>query len=42
MFGTIDDTGLATLEKIAAAGVEGGGQDGKPATPVTVKSIGLD
>ena len=42
VFGTIDDTGLATLDKIAAAGVEGGGQDGKPATPVTVKSIGLD
>ncbi len=41
-FGTIDETGLATLDKIAAAGVEGGGQDGKPATPVTVKSIGLD
>ncbi len=41
-FGTIDDTGLATLDKIAAAGVEGGGQDGKPATPVQVKSIGLD
>jgi peptidyl-prolyl cis-trans isomerase B (cyclophilin B) len=42
VFGKIDDTGLATLDKIAAAGVEGGGQDGKPATPVTVKSIGLD
>jgi peptidyl-prolyl cis-trans isomerase B (cyclophilin B) len=42
VFGTIDETGLATLDKIAAAGVEGGGQDGKPATPVTVKSIGLD
>jgi peptidyl-prolyl cis-trans isomerase B (cyclophilin B) len=41
-FGTIDETGLATLDKIAAAGVEGGGQDGKPATPVMVKSIGLD
>ena len=36
-FGTIDDTGLATLDKIAAAGVEGGGQDGKPATPVQVE-----
>jgi peptidyl-prolyl cis-trans isomerase B (cyclophilin B) len=42
VFGKIDDTGLATLDKIAAAGVEGGGQDGKPATPVQVKSIGLD
>ena len=42
VFGTIDETGLATLDKIAAAGVDGGGQDGKPATPVQVKSIGLD
>ena len=30
VFGKIDDTGLATLDKIAAAGVAGGGQDGKP------------
>lgn len=41
-FGTIDATGLATLDKIAAAGVAGGGQDGKPATPVTIKSVLLD
>jgi peptidyl-prolyl cis-trans isomerase B (cyclophilin B) len=41
-FGKIDDTGLATLDKIAAAGVAGGGQDGKPALDVQVKSIGLD
>ena len=30
VFGTIDETGLATLDKIAEAGVAGGGQDGKP------------
>jgi peptidyl-prolyl cis-trans isomerase B (cyclophilin B) len=42
VFGKIDDTGLATLDKIAAAGVAGGGQDGAPATPVKVKTIGLD
>lgn len=41
-FGTIDETGLATLDKIAAAGVAGGGGDGAPATPVKVKSILLD
>ena len=41
-FGTIDATGLATLDKIAAAGVAGGGQDGKPATDVRIKSILLD
>ncbi|MGV0786157.1 peptidylprolyl isomerase [Mycolicibacterium sp. XJ2] len=42
VFGRIDDTGLATLDKIAQGGVAGGGQDGAPATPVTVKSILLD
>ncbi|MFN8031807.1 MAG: peptidylprolyl isomerase [Mycobacterium sp.] len=42
VFGTIDATGLATLDKIAAAGVAGGGQDGKPATDVLIKSVLLD
>ncbi len=42
VFGTIDATGLETLDKIAAGGVAGGGKDGKPATEVTVKSILLD
>ncbi|MEO3757626.1 peptidylprolyl isomerase [Mycobacterium sp. B14F4] len=42
VFGTIDETGLATLDKIAAKGVAGGGDDGAPATPVKVKSILLD
>lgn len=42
VFGTIDQTGLATLDKIAAAGVAGGGQDGKPATDVQIKSVLLD
>jgi peptidyl-prolyl cis-trans isomerase B (cyclophilin B) len=42
VFGTIDETGLATLDKIAAGGVAGGGQDGKPALDVQVKSILLD
>jgi peptidyl-prolyl cis-trans isomerase B (cyclophilin B) len=41
-FGTIDQNGLATLDKIAAAGVAGGGQDGKPATDVQIKSVRLD
>lgn len=41
-FGTIDATGLATLDKIAAAGVAGGRQDGKPANDVQIKSILLD
>ena len=42
VFGKIDDTGLATLDKIAAGGVAGGGQDGKPQLDVQVQSIGLD
>jgi peptidyl-prolyl cis-trans isomerase B (cyclophilin B) len=42
VFGTLDQTGLATLEKIAAAGVAGGGQDGKPAMNVTIGSVRLD
>jgi peptidyl-prolyl cis-trans isomerase B (cyclophilin B) len=41
-FGTIDSTGLATLDKIAAAGVEGAGNDGKPAIGVTIESVRLD
>jgi peptidyl-prolyl cis-trans isomerase B (cyclophilin B) len=41
-FGTIDATGLATLDKIAAAGVEGAGDDGKPAMSVTIDSVRLD
>ena len=42
VFGTIDETGLATLDKIAAAGTADGGQDGKPKDDVTIKSILLD
>ena len=42
VFGTIDQTGLATLDKIAAAGTADGGQDGKPKDDVQIKSILLD
>ena len=42
VFGTIDETGLATLDKIATAGVAGGAMDGQPAVDVRVKSIALD
>jgi peptidyl-prolyl cis-trans isomerase B (cyclophilin B) len=42
VFGTIDETGLATLDKIAAAGTADGGPDGKPKDDVMVKSILLD
>jgi len=42
VFGTIDATGLATLDKIAQNGVAGGKDDGKPATEVKIKSVLLD
>jgi peptidyl-prolyl cis-trans isomerase B (cyclophilin B) len=39
VFGTIDSAGLATLDKVAAAGVAGGSDDGKPVVDVTIKSV---
>ena len=42
IFGTIDETGLATLDTIAAGGIAGGGQDGAPAQPVQITSVQLD
>ncbi|PQM44181.1 putative peptidyl-prolyl cis-trans isomerase B [Mycobacterium talmoniae] len=45
VFGSIDQAGLATLDKIAAGGVASGGQaadDGPPALKVTITSIRLD
>jgi peptidyl-prolyl cis-trans isomerase B (cyclophilin B) len=42
VFGKIQDDGLLTLDKIAKAGVAGGGDDGPPATEVTIKSLLLD
>ena len=42
VFGTIDSTGLATLDKVAGGGVNGGASDGKPTTEVTIKSVLLD
>jgi peptidyl-prolyl cis-trans isomerase B (cyclophilin B) len=42
VFGTIQSDGLATLDKIAKAGVAGGADDGAPAIDVTIKSLLLD
>lgn len=42
VFGTIQADGLATLDKIAKAGVAGGGADGPPATEVIITSVLLD
>ena len=38
VFGTVTE-GLDVVTKVAEAGVEGGGEDGKPATPVTVERV---
>jgi peptidyl-prolyl cis-trans isomerase B (cyclophilin B) len=38
VFGQVSAAGLTTLDKIAAGGVQGGGQDGAPAVPVTITS----
>ncbi|MBL1076700.1 peptidylprolyl isomerase [Nocardia sp. 2] len=42
IFGTVDAAGMATLDKIAAAGIAGGAQDGEPASPVTIQSVRID
>ena len=42
VFGTIDETGLATLDKIAAAGTADGTPDGKPKSDVKITSLMLD
>jgi peptidyl-prolyl cis-trans isomerase B (cyclophilin B) len=42
VFGTIQADGLAALDKIAKAGVAGGGEDGAPTSEVTIKSLLLD
>lgn len=42
VFGTIDETGLATLDTIAAAGVTGGAADGTPALETTLTSVRMD
>ncbi len=42
VFGTIDETGLATLDKIAADGTADGSEDGKPKLDVKITSLMLD
>ena len=42
IFGTIQTDGLTVLDKIAKAGVAGGGDDGPPALEVTIRSLLLD
>ncbi len=42
VFGKIQQDGLDTLDKIAKGGIAGGGEDGPPASEVTIKSVMLD
>ena len=42
VFGKIQQDGLATLDKIAKGGIAGGGEDGPPASEVTITSVRLD
>ena len=42
VFGTIDETGLTTLDKIAEAGVSGGAADGAPGAATTLTSVRMD
>lgn len=42
VFGTVDETGLAVVDEIAAGGVQGGADDGMPKTGVTIESVRLD
>ena len=39
VFGTIAPEGLTVLDQVADAGVEGGGADGAPATPVQLETV---
>jgi peptidyl-prolyl cis-trans isomerase B (cyclophilin B) len=41
VFGTVDETGVAVVERIAAAGVQDGTDDGKPKMNVTIQSVRL-
>ena len=42
VFGTVDETGLAVVDEIAAAGVRDGTDDGEPTENVTITSVRLD
>ena len=42
VFGTIDEAGLAVVDKVASAGVSGGGDDGAPAGEVTITTARRD
>jgi peptidyl-prolyl cis-trans isomerase B (cyclophilin B) len=42
VFGTVDEAGLAIVDRIAKAGIVDGAEDGAPITMVTITSVQLD
>ncbi|MGI9124595.1 MAG: peptidylprolyl isomerase, partial [Mycobacterium sp.] len=38
-FGRVDEAGLALVDRLAAAGINGGADDGEPARPITITSL---
>ena len=42
IFGTVDEAGLATIDKIVKAGILGNGDSGLPSSTVTITSVRLD
>jgi peptidyl-prolyl cis-trans isomerase B (cyclophilin B) len=42
VFGTLEASGLAVVQQIAAGGVAGGGAEGVPATPLTIHGVTLE
>jgi peptidyl-prolyl cis-trans isomerase B (cyclophilin B) len=42
VFGSVDETGMVAVDRVAAGGVTDGNLDGKPALPVTIESVRLD
>ncbi|WP_246142561.1 peptidylprolyl isomerase [Nocardioides rubriscoriae] len=41
VFGTVAPSGVKVVEKVAAAGVKGGGSDGPPKTPITFTKVAI-
>jgi peptidyl-prolyl cis-trans isomerase B (cyclophilin B) len=41
VFGSVDETGMVPVDKIAAAGVAGGNLDGRPSVPMKITSMAL-
>lgn len=40
-FGRVDDASMPVIDRLVSAGVRGGGDDGEPAKPITIKSLAV-